>query len=98
MARLDLIRADLAQGVPLTGIYEQHRTALGIGYPSFVKLVGRYADDVRVTRRRTNKPAGEPAPPGPGRPPSPPKTIDLEPRDEQQPARRTFRPVSPRED
>lgn len=60
MARLDTIRSEITQGVPLTGIYEQHRAALGIGYPSFVKLVGRYADDVRLTRRRPRSAGDEP--------------------------------------
>jgi hypothetical protein len=52
LARLDAIRPELARGVPLTAIYAQHRDALGIGYASFVKLVGRYADEHRVARRR----------------------------------------------
>ena len=76
MARLDAIKSDVAKGIPLTAIYEQHRAALGIGYPSFVKLVGRYADDNRLTRRRPRSlhsapsPVPAPVPPAPTVPPS----------------------------
>jgi hypothetical protein len=45
LARLDTIRSELGQGFPLTVIYDRHKTAIGIGYPSFCKLIERYAGD-----------------------------------------------------
>ena len=52
VARLDAIRSELGQGLPLTVIYERHQAALGIGYASFCKLVARYAEDAKLAQRR----------------------------------------------
>ncbi len=52
-ARIDAIRAELAQGWPLTAIYARHKAPLGITYSGFCKLVGRHAADARPTRQRT---------------------------------------------
>ncbi len=46
-ARIDTIRAELAQGWPLTAIYARHKDALGIGYSGFWRLVARHAADAR---------------------------------------------------
>ena len=46
-ARIDTIRAELAQGWPLTAVYARHREALGIGYWGFCRLVARHAADAR---------------------------------------------------
>ena len=46
-ARIDAIRAELAQGWPLTAIYARHKDALGIGYSGFWRLVVRHAGDAR---------------------------------------------------
>jgi hypothetical protein len=51
-ARIDAIRAELAQGWPLTTIYARYRAPLGITYSGFCKLVGRHAADARPTRQR----------------------------------------------
>src|SRR5579863_7824068 len=51
-ARIDAIRAELAQGWPLTAIYARHKAPLGITYSGFCKLVGRHAADARPTRPR----------------------------------------------
>ncbi len=77
LARLDAITAEIAQGLPLTAIYETHRAALGIGYPSFVKLVGRYANGARVTRRRTRTVEETPSPTTPPAAPAPPPALPL---------------------
>jgi hypothetical protein len=45
--RIDTIRAELAQGWPLTAIYARHKKALGIGYWGFYRLVVRHAADAR---------------------------------------------------
>lgn len=69
MARLAEIQAEINQGLPLAEIYRRRQAALGIGYPSFVKLVGRYIGDARPTRRRSRSPMPPPdAAPAPGRP------------------------------
>ena len=47
IARIDTIRAELAQGWPLTVVYARHWEALGIGYWGFWRLVARYAADAR---------------------------------------------------
>jgi len=47
LARIDTIKAELAQGWPLTAVYARHREALGIGYWGFWRLVARYAADAR---------------------------------------------------
>jgi len=46
-ARIDTIRAELAQGWPLRAVYARHREALGIGYWGFCRLVARHAADAR---------------------------------------------------
>ncbi|MCW3476243.1 TraK family protein [Limobrevibacterium gyesilva] len=51
-ARIDAIRAELAQGWPLTAIYARHRESLGISYSGFCKLVSRHAADARPSRRQ----------------------------------------------
>lgn len=56
IARLDKIKGELAQGLPLTTIYANHQAALGIGYPSFCKLVNRYAPDAKLATRRSRAP------------------------------------------
>jgi len=47
-ARIDTIRAELAQGWPLTVVYARHKEALGIGYCGFCRLVVRHAADARL--------------------------------------------------
>lgn len=61
-ARIDAIRAELAQGWPLTAIYARHKDALGISYSGFWRLVVRHAADARPTQSQTLKS-------GPKRPP-----------------------------
>jgi hypothetical protein len=43
----------VGQGHPLIAIHDRHEEALGIGYPSFCRLVARYADDARLSPRRS---------------------------------------------
>jgi hypothetical protein len=67
VARLEAIRSELRQGLPLTVIYDRHKAALRIGYASFCKLVARYADDAKLARRRPRlspaaRPVAAPAP------------------------------------
>lgn len=102
IARLDKIKAELGQGVPLTAIYAHHQEALGIGYPSFCKLVNRYAQDAKLATRRTKAPT-RPASPAPPVPPSPkpapaPAAVTVEDAPEPSRSRPTFRPVTPRKD
>jgi hypothetical protein len=52
-AKLEAIKAELSQGYPLTTIYDRHQAALQIGYRSFCKLVSRYADDAKLSPRRS---------------------------------------------
>lgn len=65
MARLEEIRADLAQGVSLMAIYEKHQEVLSITYSSFRKLAKRYAQDARpapsprLPPKRTQAPANQ---------------------------------------
>ena len=47
LARIDSIRAELAQGWSLTAVYARHKDALGIGYQAFWRLVVRHAADAR---------------------------------------------------
>ena len=71
MARLDTIRSEMGQGLPLTAIYDRHRAALGIGYQSFCKLIAGYAGDAKLSPRYAaprsdasrRPPAPKPAPP-----------------------------------
>jgi hypothetical protein len=49
VARLDMIRSEMGQVLPLTAIYARHRAALGIGYQSFCKLIARYAGDAKLS-------------------------------------------------
>jgi hypothetical protein len=58
LGRLDTIRSELSQGLPLTVIYDRHKTAIGIGYPSFCKLIERYAGDAKLTPRLLGSPTG----------------------------------------
>src|SRR5580692_10752779 len=51
-ARIDEIRTELAQGWPLTAIYARHKSALGISYGGFWRLVVRHAADSRPTRQQ----------------------------------------------
>src|SRR5277367_1129594 len=51
-ARIDEIRTELAQGWPLTAIYARHKSALGISYGGFWRLVVRHAADARPTRQQ----------------------------------------------
>ena len=53
IALLDTIKAEMAQGHPLIAIFGRHQQILGIGYPSFCRLVARYADDARLSPRRS---------------------------------------------
>ncbi len=48
IARLQTIKSEMRQGIPLTTIHARHQAALGIGYPSFCKLVTRYANDAKL--------------------------------------------------
>jgi len=47
LARIDTIRAELAQGWSLTTVHARHKDALGIGYKTFWRLVVRHAADAR---------------------------------------------------
>jgi hypothetical protein len=108
MGRLDAIRAGIQKGLPLTAIYDEHKAALGIGYPSFVKLVGRYASDARVTRRRSRtEPPKSPSVPqaasgaqAQAALPSKPLSASADLHDDSAGARKrpAFRPVTPRKD
>ena len=67
VARLDTIRSEMGQGLPLTAIYDRHRAALGIGYQSFCKLIARYAGDAKLSPRYARPTArGRAGPPPPG--------------------------------
>jgi hypothetical protein len=50
-ARLDAIQAELAEGWPLTAIYQRHGSALGIGYRGFCRLVRKHAAGRSPARR-----------------------------------------------
>ncbi len=68
LARLDTIKAEMSQGLPLTTIFERHQTTLAIGYPSFCKLVSRYAADAKLTARPVSRRDAEPVPAPPPKP------------------------------
>src|SRR5579863_1012390 len=53
-ARIDEIRAELAQGWPLTTVYARHKHKLGITYSGFRKLVARHAADARPMSARAS--------------------------------------------
>jgi hypothetical protein len=74
LARVDKIKADLAIGVPLKAIYAKHQTELGIAYPTFCRLVSRYAADAKpaVQAAAPRKPRRSAAP----KPTSPPPLHD----------------------
>jgi len=80
VARLDTIRSEMGQGLPLTAIYDRHRATLGIGYQSFCKLIARYAGDAKLSPRYAaprseaprRLPAPKPVPPAPAVAPQPP--------------------------
>jgi hypothetical protein len=75
LARLDTIRSELAQGLPLTVIYDRHKAALGIGYPAFCKHVETYAGDAKlITRRRSARDRAPNQTPVPSPKPAPPVT------------------------
>lgn len=71
IARLQTIKAEMQQGIPLTTIHTRHQMALGIGYQSFCKLVARYANDAKLVPNRVGsrdpsprtRPATTPPPP-----------------------------------
>jgi hypothetical protein len=99
-ARIDAIRAELAQGWPLTAIYERHKSALGISYCGFWRLVVRHAADARPGRApskssaRTRTPLIAEGNPGSGSVAMPVRLQPTAPSDEgpshhagQQPAR-----------
>lgn len=75
VARLDTIRSEIAQGLPLTTIHERHRDALGVGYSAFCKLVSRHAQDAKPLRRRSSARSADATaprqPPPPASPPAP---------------------------
>jgi hypothetical protein len=45
---LDEIKADLRRGIFVKDIFRKHQAVIGIGYPSFCKLVARYAADAKL--------------------------------------------------
>ena len=55
VARLETIKAEIRQCHPLTTIYDRHRAVLGISYPSFCRLVTRYAGDARLNSRPASR-------------------------------------------
>jgi hypothetical protein len=55
IARLETIKAEIRQCHPLTTIYDRHRAVLGISYPSFCRLVTRYAGDARLNPRPASR-------------------------------------------
>lgn len=68
VSRLDTIRAEIGQALPLTAVYDRHKAALGISYSGFCKLVARYADDAKPLKSRSaviaaSAPSPPPAPP-----------------------------------
>ena len=101
VARLETIKADIRQCHPLTMIYDRHRAVLGISYPSFCRLVTRYAGDARLNPRRASQheeapnpaPRTSPPPAAAALAPPPPTTLpegssaDVRP---QSPARPIF--------
>jgi len=52
LARIDTIRAELAEGWSLTTVHARHKDALGIGYKTFWRLVVRHAADARPAPSR----------------------------------------------
>lgn len=50
-ARLDIIKAEINQGLPLTMIFDRHQAVLAISYSSFCRLVARYAADAKLAGR-----------------------------------------------
>jgi hypothetical protein len=76
LARLDTIRSELGQGLPLTVIYDRHKAVIGVGYPSFCKLIERYAGDAKLTPRRSHPREQVPSQP-PFPKPTPPVTAGV---------------------
>jgi hypothetical protein len=50
LARLETISSELREGHSLTTIFERHRLALAISYPSFCRLASQFAADARPAR------------------------------------------------
>src|ERR1700683_5445612 len=59
-ARIDEIMTEPPQGWPLTAIYARHKSALGISYGGFWRLVVRHAADSRPTRQQAAVAASAP--------------------------------------
>src|ERR1700760_2462906 len=65
LSLLETIRAEVARGLPLIAVFESHKPTLGVGYKAFCKLVSRYAEDAKPSRRHVAgaRPAGDRVPP-----------------------------------
>jgi hypothetical protein len=98
LARLDTIRSELGHGLPLTAIYNRHKAAIGIGYPSFCKLIDRYAGDAKLVPRRASPRADVPdRPPCPSSKPTPPATAAAQsPPAAEEPTHARHEPAPPR--
>jgi hypothetical protein len=66
-ARLDAITADLADGWPMTAIYQRHMAGLGISYSGFRKLVRRHVNHARPGRGEAAPPSSDTSPTAPNR-------------------------------
>lgn len=88
VALRDTIRAEIAQGLLLTTIFDRHKAALGVSYSAFCKLVARYADDAKPLRHRPTAvaKAHSPAPIPPAQPVPP--TAEAQPHARHEPATR----------
>ena len=89
VALLDTIRSQIGQGLPLTTIYDRHKTALGISYSGFCKLVARYADDAKPLKRHPAAVVANTLSPAPAPPVRPtPATAEAQPHARHEPAPR----------
>jgi hypothetical protein len=85
IARLDVIRSEIANGEFLVAIHAKHQAALGITYSAFRKLVQRYAEDakpIKQTLRTTPPPAPRSAAgpsPAPAIAPKPARSFESQP-------------------
>lgn len=57
LARLETISREIREGHSLTAIFERHRVALAISYPSFCRLASQFAADARPARVHSQRAA-----------------------------------------
>ena len=86
---LDTIRAEIGQGLLLATIHDRHKSALGISYSGFCKLVARYADDAKPLKARPAGAVPKAPSPAPVQPASPiPAKAEMRPHARHEPAGR----------